>query len=74
VNNNKNPEGLKADSAMSPRSSSHTADGRSSTTRSSSSANSGTSSKEVPTTARRNSDWRSVKRSVKELWKSVVGV
>jgi hypothetical protein len=74
-NNDKNPVGPKTDSVMSTRSSSR-GDGRSSTTSqgSASTANSSLPSTDLATTTCRNSDWRSVKRSVKGLWKSVVGV
>jgi hypothetical protein len=71
--NNKNPVDPKTDSVSSTRSSSHR-DGRSSTASTDSTANSSTSSGDIATTACRNSDWRSVKRSMKGLWKSVVGV
>jgi hypothetical protein len=67
--NNKNPVDPKTDSVSSTRSSSHR-DGRSSTA----STDSSTSSGDIATTACRKSDWRSVKRSMKGLWKSVVGV
>lgn len=74
MNNDKHPEGLKTDSVMSPRSSTHSGDGRSTSKSSSSTTNSSAPSKEATTTACRNSDWRSVKRSMKGLWKAVVGV
>lgn len=71
----KNPVGPKTDSVMTARSSSG-GDGRSSITSkgSTSTANSSLPSTDIATTTCRNSDWRSVKRSVKGLWKSVVGV
>jgi hypothetical protein len=71
--NNNIPVSPKTDSVSSTRSSSR-GDGRSSTASSDSTANSSTASGDIAITPCRNSDWRSVKRSMKGLWKSMVGV
>jgi hypothetical protein len=72
--NDKHPEGPKTDSVISARSSNRRGSAPPSTTSSSSTAVSYAFHKAGPKTVCRNSDWRSMKRSMKELWRSVVSV
>jgi hypothetical protein len=70
--NGKTPVGLKTDSVISKRSSSRDGDTRTSTTISILAEKTGDPSPMTSTTAcrNRNCDWRTMKKSLKGLWKS----
>ena len=70
--NDKTLVGLKTDSVISTRSSSRGANTRTSTS-SGIAEKSDAPCKETSTTTCRNSDWQTVKRSLKGLWKSAHG-